>query len=69
MVFVVCILTGGLGCIIGALLTTNTLRKAFVFSVANNTDYLVDVEIDYYSKQFIIKKVSKPVKSRAKRTK
>lgn len=71
LMFVVGVLMFGLGAIVGALLTTNTLRKAFVFSVRNDTEYLVDVQMDYYGKQVIIADVSKPkaTKARARQAK
>jgi hypothetical protein len=69
-VIVVLILMSGLGAIIGACLTTMNLRKAFVFSIYNATDYVVDVRIDYNTKQVLVLDVAKqPAKSRAKRTK
>ena len=66
LMFVVGVISFGLGAIVGALMTTNTLRNAFVFSVRNDTEYLVDVEMDYYGKQVIIADVSKPKAKRAK---
>jgi hypothetical protein len=69
-VLVVCVLMAGLGAIIGACLTTMNLRKAFVFSIYNATEYVVDVRIDYNNKQVLVLDVAKtPVKPRAKRTK
>lgn len=69
-VIVVLILMSGLGAIIGACLTTMNLRKAFIFTIHNNTDYVVDVRIDYFTKQVIVVDVAKqPAKPRAKRTK
>jgi hypothetical protein len=69
-VIVVLILVSVLGAIIGACLTTINLRKAFIFTIHNNTDYVVDVRIDYFTKQVVVVDVAKqPAKPRAKRTK
>jgi hypothetical protein len=69
-VIVVLILMSGLGAIIGACLTTMNLRKAFIFTIHNATDYVVDVRIDYFTKEVVVVDVAKqPAKPRAKRTK
>lgn len=69
-VLVVCILMALLGAIIGACLTTMNLRKAFIFTIHNNTEYVVDVRIDYLTRKVVVVDVAKqPAKPRAKRTK
>lgn len=69
MFFVVGVIVFGLGAWVGSLSTIINLRKAFLFSVRNNTDYFVDVQIDYNSKEIVVVDVVKEPKKKTKRTK